>query len=1049
MKKEEKAAKTVKAAQALRKQAEKIARDKTKQAPLDITKMSPAQIKRTLHELRVHQIELNIQNEELQRSQEELNASRERYFDLYDLAPVAYLTVSEKGLILEANLTAATLLGVTRRAISKKLLSDFIIQEDQTIYYSHRKEILEHARAGKPQTCELRMIKKDGTAFWAHLETTAAEDAKGAPVSRTIISNISLEIRREFAESVINTVREPLIVLDQNLRVLSAGRSFYELFKAKPAETEGQFFYKLGHKQWNIPRLRQMLEALLAQNTAFENYEVQYDFATIGRRTMLLNARQIPGVLGKEQVILLAIEDITARKQAEMDLRKSEERFRAIADYTYDWESWIGTDGKLIWVNSAVLPFTGYSVDECLAMTDFPFPIIAPDDHEAVRLRLATFVPGSSGNDVEFRIRCKDGSLKWGALAWQPIYDAAGVDMGMRSSIRDITERRKQREALRQATAYNRSLIEASLDPLVTIGPDGKITDVNKATENATGYPRLRLIGTDFASYFEVPTRAQEGYQQVFRDGFVRDFELALCHKNGSLTPVIYNASLYRNEEGEVVGVFAMARDITERKKTEEQLSLARIAAEEANRAKSAFLANMSHEIRTPMNAILGFGQVLESDPSLTPQQAEHVRTINHSGEYLLRLIDDILDISKIEIGQITLHETNFCLHDLLDDLGIMFRSRVGEKGLQFMQERDDSVPRNVTADEGKLRQVLINLLGNAAKFTATGGIAMRVRADAVAGKTDAVNLIVEVEDTGPGITEAEIGTIFGAFQQAAIGVKAGGTGLGLAISRKFAEMMGGELTVSSHVDKGSCFRLKVLLKPAAYIDMPEKPASRRIIGLEHGTETLRLLVVDDASANRALLCALLRPMGFEVAEAVNGVEALEIFANWYPHAVLMDMRMPVMDGYEATRRIKATEVGRATAVIAITASAFDDDREQVIATGVDGYLRKPFRVQELLETIGKCLHLHYVYAEEGDKISDRKEPAALGPAALIALPQEIIKAMRLAVEEGDIAHLTKLISQVKEIDRATALGLQALTDRYDYARLRTLLWGEEVPDNE
>jgi CheY-like chemotaxis protein len=350
------------------------------------------------------------------------------------------------------------------------------------------------------------------------------------------------------------------------------------------------------------------------------------------------------------------------------------------------------------------------------------------------------------------------------------------------------------------------------------------------------------------------------------------------------------------------------------------------------------------------------------------------------------------------------------------------------------------SIPRYLAGDEGKLRQVLVNLIGNAAKFTVTGGIAVRVRAEAVAGKAGEdeplMRLVVEVEDTGPGISTGEIGRIFGRFQQGCTGVKAGGTGLGLTISRKFVEMMGGELTVTSQEGKGSCFRFQVLLKPAVEVADQDKSPFRRVIGLKPGTGPFRILVVDDAPANRALLYTLLRPVGFELAEASNGVEALDVFEKWSPSAILMDMYMPLMDGYEATRRIKTTKAGSATPIIAVTASIFEDSKNLVIEAGADVYLRKPFQVKELFEVLGKCLDLCYVFADEPDKTLGQPEPASLMPAVPLTLPKKLIQAMRQAVKEGDIGQLTELIVRVEKLDSVKARVLQALADEYDYARL-------------
>ena len=499
--------------------------------------------------------------------------------------------------------------------------------------------------------------------------------------------------------------------------------------------------------------------------------------------------------------------------------------------------------------------------------------------------------------------------------------------------------------------------------------------------------------------------------------------------------------SNYRQElESEVTRRTDELNHALENLKRAEQDRIARAVAEEANRAKSLFVANISHEIRTPMNAILGFAQILERDPSLSPEQLEHVRIITRSGAHLLRLIGDILDISKIESGRITLNEAAFCLHDLLNDLELMFCSRVKAQGLQLLVNRDESLPRYVIADDGKLRQILVNLIGNAVKFTVTGGVAVRVRADAVEVKIgeapEALRLMVEVKDTGPGISDEDMGLIFDSFQQGEAGVKAGGTGLGLTISRKFVEMMGGKLTVTSQMGKGSCFRFEALLKPAAEVAKGEKPVSRRIVGLEPGTGPFRILVVDDAPTNRALLCTLLRPVGFEIAEAVNGVEALDVFVQWSPNAVFMDMHMPVMDGYEATRRIKSTEAGRATPVIALTASTLEGSKTQIMASGVDVHLRKPFQAEELFEVLGKCLDLHYVFADEPDKIMSHPELASLIPKVPVALPDELIRAMQQAVEEGDIGQLTELIVQVEKLDSTKSCVLQALADEFYYEKL-------------
>jgi len=296
------------------------------------------------------------------------------------------------------------------------------------------------------------------------------------------------------------------------------------------------------------------------------------------------------------------------------------------------------------------------------------------------------------------------------------------------------------------------------------------------------------------------------------------------------------------------------------------------------------------------------------------------------------------------------------------------------------------------------------------------------------------------VEDTGPGIPEEDIDRLFVAFQQTDVGVRAGGTGLGLAISRRHVEMMDGKLTVTSVVGKGSSFRFEVMLEPAEDAVERENPVSRRVVGLESGTGPFRILVADDVQDNRALLRELLRPVGFEVREATNGIEALEVFNQWSPHAVLMDMRMPVMDGYEATRQLKSAEASRATPIIATTASAFDDSRKQVMATGADAYLRKPFRPIELFEALGKCIDLRYVFAEETADVPAHLNTEPPTVKSLAALPKDMVEAMNQAVAEGDMARLTKLIGHAEKIDSVVARSLRALADRYDYEKLRKWL---------
>ena len=460
------------------------------------------------------------------------------------------------------------------------------------------------------------------------------------------------------------------------------------------------------------------------------------------------------------------------------------------------------------------------------------------------------------------------------------------------------------------------------------------------------------------------------------------------------------------------------------------ELSVAKHEAEKANVAKSVFLANMSHEIRTPLNAILGFGAILERDLTLSEKQASQVKIINRSGRHLLRLINDVLDMSKIEADKMVLNLADMSLYDVLADMDGMFRSRSEAKGLRFILEKEEGLPDHVVGDEAKLRQVLVNLLGNGVKFTASGYVSLDVR-------QEDSSLVMEIKDTGPGIPKEDQELIFDPFRQSEAGRISGGTGLGLGICRKLVQIMGGDLSVDSAPGEGSTFRLvlpiEVSLAPAERLSKE----TRTVVGLAKGSGPFKILVVDDVRENRQMLMAMLDMEGFQLKEAINGLEALELFKAWGPDVVLMDMRMPVMDGYEATVRIK--QLRGDSIVVAVTASAFDDDEREVIRSGVDGYLRKPLAPDELFSVLSEKLGARFVYRD------DLLEGVESGSRGVESLPQDLVLSMAEAVEDGDMARLERLILKVQDVDTTMASRLKSLAESYDYSGLERLLKGKEA----
>lgn len=673
----------------LRQKAEAHFREREEVSAEKLGSLSSESLQTILHELRVHQIELEMQNEELRRAQEDLETSRTRYFDLYDLAPVGYVTVGEAGLILEANLTAAQLIGTARPALANLPISRLIFREDQGVYYKHRQRLIE---TGEPQACELRLTRADGSTFWAQLLAAASQAADGSPALRVVLSDIS----------------------DR---------------KSKDAELQG---------------LRTAVEQ--SANTI-----------------MITDAA-----------------------------------------------------GSIEYVNPAFEKSTGYSKAEVAGKNP---RILSSSEHdeEFYRPLWETINVGKIWRG-EFHNRRKDGSLFW---------------------------------------------------------------------ESAT------------------------------------------------ISPV-------QSDSGEILRFIAIKEDITVRKRLERELADALRHAEEAAAAKSDFLGMMSHELRTPLSGVLGFTELL-SDTPLDDDQKSFAKTISASGEHLLALVNDILDYSSIEHGSLTIQAEPFAIDSLLESSDAAIRQAAAEKGVTFRCEVAPGVPDHATGDVRRIRQILINLLGNALKFTEAGSVILRI-APGPGGQS----LEFAIEDTGIGISPATLGGLFKPFTQAnsTTSRSFGGTGLGLAISKRLAEAMGGAISVESTPGKGSTFTFRLPLEISAVpVPAGRLPADKNPEPLP--TNTLVLVAEDDPNSSR-LAGKMLESLGYRAAFAADGAEAVKAFAPGKFAAILMDMAMPVMDGLEATKNIRSAETGPRVLIIALTANVMPGDRERCLASGMDGFLAKPFKRAEL-----------------------------------------------------------------------------------------------------
>ena len=469
--------------------------------------------------------------------------------------------------------------------------------------------------------------------------------------------------------------------------------------------------------------------------------------------------------------------------------------------------------------------------------------------------------------------------------------------------------------------------------------------------------------------------------------------------------------------------------------------TIAKEQAETANRAKSAFLANMSHELRTPLNSVLGFSSLMRNSRETTPEQMENLNIISKSGEHLLSLINNVLDISKIEAGHMVKEEANVDLHQFLKGIQAMMYVRASDKGLSLTAELTPDVPHNITVDVGKLRQVLVNLVDNAIKYTERGNVSVRAGISS-RDSQQMLQVYFEVEDTGTGISEENRELIFLPFEQ--MGGRQdteSGTGLGLAICRQYVEFMGGKIDVDSGPGKGSKFHFDISAKESsASTETTTGLQQERVTGLAEGQQRYRILITEDQPENRLLLRKLLVPVGFDVREAVNGQEAVELFEQWSPHLIWMDIRMPVMNGLDATRRIKECEAGANTKIIALTAHALEEERQEVLEAGCDGFIRKPYRETEIFEALVKHLGVRFLHAEKKETSDTAAGVEELDVAQLKKLSPELIEELYEAAVLLDGERCLSVSGMISDSNHELGECLRYMVENFQYKEILEVL---------
>jgi PAS domain S-box-containing protein len=1011
---------------------------------------------------------------------EKLKASEKRFRDFVTGVPIGFFRASMDGVVIEANPAILDTFGfVSVEEVNKFGLFNLYF------YPEERLRLVQAVLQGSVTGYELTFRKASGQLFpvWVHARMVWDEGGHPLFIDGTL-EDISerkrLEVQKEEANAALRRSEEQyrllaensddvIFTLDLELHITYISPAWLKL-RGVPAEEA------LNEKLENIitpESLNRVMGEYWRMITEVEkggNPTVRVElevyhrdgsrvWVEVSAKTMRDKEQRLTGFIGVAR-------DISVRKETEAALQTSEEKFRQIVNNIPHAVTIMDMNLQLTYASTGVQRMLGYTPEEILGL---PLDrVLTPESMmvagKAFQDAVARDEQGYNPKGLmifEFTQFHKNGSIVLGETTVTFLRDAKGGTVGILTVSTDITERKLAEARLRESERRLADIINFLPIATMVIDRQGTVTAWNRAMEKLTGVGSEDMVGKGDYEYalpfygekrpilidlvFQSEEELTEKYANIHREGDILSAEAYIPNLGQSGIILVGFASALYDADGEAIGAIESIRDITDIRSVEAQLKEAKDAADRANLSKSVFLANMSHEIRTPMNAILGFAQLMARDTTLSSQAREYLEIINRSGEHLLALINDILEMSKIEAGRATFIPSTFDLHALIQDMELMFIIRADAKGLRLLLEIVDHVPRWVVTDEGKLRQVLINLLGNAVKFTEKGGIALRLRA--IPGQAiDVTELQFEVQDTGPGMTEEEMDSLFQMFEQASAGVKIGGTGLGLALSRGFIQLMGGAIEISSNLGQGTLFRFHIPVREGREEEAPLVVASRRVLHLSLGHAEIRVLIADDKETNRKLLSHLLGMVGFVTREATDGEEALRLVSEWRPHVVLMDMAMPVIDGYEATRAIKASPELKDTIIIAVTASAFEEDKRRILAVGADEYLSKPFKDEELFEKIGRLAGADYLYEDQGQAAeeTDRSMDLPRLRHSVAALPPAVVSRMREAVESADLEQLNELVMTWAGLHPELARWTREMASRYEYEALIDL-FGEET----
>jgi two-component system, chemotaxis family, CheB/CheR fusion protein len=909
-------------------------------------------------ELETAKEELESSNEELTTLNEELNNRNTELGRLNSDLTNLFGSVHIPILILDGRLhlyrftpAAEKLLNLTQTDVGRSI-SELKLNND----YPNLAQLIEEAI----DTVSVKEREvQDGAGRWHLLRVrpyqTLDNKIDGAVVAFLDVDALKqneqeVKAQLDYAEAILRTARDPLVVLDADLRVEKANDAFYKTFKVAPDLTEGRLIYDLGNRQWDIPKLRQLLEEIIPRNSFFDDYEVTHEFQTIGKRTMVLNARPLNNPkLGLERV-LLGINDVTDRLEARAALKASELRYRRLFEEARDGILLLDpVSRRIVDANPFITQLLGYTREEFLGKELWQFGLI--ENEQASHAAFRELQNRGHFRYVDLTLRTKDG----GAVEAQfvaALYFEDGKQT-LQCNIRDISEQ-KRAEA---AQAHLASIVESSDDAIVSKTLQGIITSWNKGAERLFGYAAAEIRGLPINTLIP-PDRQEEEVQILERLGRgerIEHYETVRVKKDGTPIDVSLTISPIRDSSGQIIGASKVARDIGDRKRAEmereESLrreSEARAEAEKANRIKDEFISIVSHELRTPLNAMLGWLQILRSGNLEEADVAPALEAIERNAKAQNQLVDDLLDTSRILMGKLRFEQNPVDLIEMIEAALEAVRPTAEAKGVELRQELDPTAG-SVLGDVDRLKQIVWNLLSNAIKFTDQGGyVETRLEREGAA-------VAIIVRDTGEGISPEFLPHIFAPFRQADATTtrRHGGLGIGLAIVRHLVEAHGGQVGASSEgAGQGATIKVVLPLTTAADFDPKEKDKDEAeqpplLTGL-------RVLLVDDNLDARMLFSMAFDKHGAEVKVGATVREALDILKQWQPDVLVSDIGMPGEDGYDLIRQVRSLPDDRGGQIpaVAVTGFASTKDAASILAAGYQVFVTKPIDLRELMVII-------------------------------------------------------------------------------------------------